>query len=520
MANKSRRKLILKYEFEKPLAEHTVRGFSLSGRDPGDSFFSLSSSLCKAAADKRTRGILFIVRSFRAGWAQAEELASLVEAFRAKGKKAYIYLERADNLSYYLAAGFDRIFMPPAANLELIGLRIEKFYLKNLLELAGINPDLISIGKYKSAGEILVREGMSDPDREAMNSILDDLNLRFRERLVRGRQLRETEVDELIDQGPWTAGLAAKAGLIDGICYEDELEEKITGESPAKIVDARNRQKKSLLRRLLDTRKPKVALIAVTGKIIDGPSRQTLFGSQVSGARTLQKQFQAARKKKRIKAVVMRVDSPGGSAAASDLIWREVSLTARKKPVICSMGNTAASGGYYIASAAGHIKASQATLTGSIGVIGGKFDLSGLLEKLKIKTEALQTGSQAGYASISAPLSAGEKARLRQMLNEFYEHLFLEKVSLKTGLSPGKVRTLAEGRVWTGSQAHESGLVDALGGLEGSISEACSRAGLSRNKCALAVISSRSRIKDMLSLRNPVSESRILAILPSYIRIR
>jgi len=519
MSYKTRKKLVLKYELEKPLSEQTVRGLSLSGRDSGDSFFRLSSALRMAAADKRVSGLLFVVRSFNGGWAQAEELGVLIEKFRASGKKAFVYLEKADNLSYYLASGFDRVFMPPAATLELIGLRIEKFYLKNLLEYAGINPDLISIGKYKSAGEVLVREGMSEPDREAMSAILEELSLLFQKRLARGRGIREEALPELIDRGPWTAGLAEENGLIDDICYEDELEKKIFELSPGKLVDASRRQKRGLLHKLLALRKPKIALIAAAGKITDGPSRHTLLGNQLSGARTLKKQLSDARKKKRIKAVVLRIDSPGGSATASDLIWREISLTARQKPVVCSMGNTAASGGYYLASAADHIMASEATLTGSIGVIGGKFDLSGLLEKMKIKTEALQINSQAGYSSVTAPLSPREKARLRELLSDFYENLFLRKVALKTGKSPDQLRPLAEGRVWTGSQALASGLVDSTGGLDASISEACSRAGIPRSKCSLVVLSSRSRLRDLVSLRGTVSGSRVLAILPSFIRI-
>lgn len=516
----AKKTFIIKYLFEKPLSEHTVRGFSIMGKSSGDSFLNLISSLQDASMDKRASALLFVVRNFSAGWAQAEEIMKAVEQFKSRGKKAYIYLEQADNLSYYMASGFDCIFMPPAGTLELVGLRIEKYYLKNLLEFAGINPELINIGKYKSAGEGLLREGMSEPAREVMSSLLEDMSSRFLEKISKGRGMDRETAAGLVDNGPWSAPQAEEKKLIDKICYEDELEELLRAECGGVLVNAEKRLKKALASRILNFRKPKIALICASGKITDGESRQNISGNPVSGARTLCKQFRESREKKKIRAVVLRIDSPGGSASASDLIWREIALTAQKKPVICSMGNTAASGGYYIAAAAGHIFASPATLTGSIGVIGGKFDLSRLLEKLMIKTESIQTSAQAGYASLTRPMSVGEKVKTKRMLRDFYENLFLKKVSLKLNRPIPEIIPLAEGRVWTGAQALDRGLIDSSGGLADAIEMACSRAGVKKGKFTLAIISSRSRLRDLIPLGKRTDTTRIMAILPSPLRIR
>jgi protease IV len=510
----------LKYLFEKPLSEHSVRGLSIAGKSSGDSFLNLISSLQAASADKKTSALLFVVHNFSAGWAQAEEIIKAVEQFKSGGKKAYIYLEQADNLSFYLASCFDRIFMPPAGTLELVGLRIEKYYLKNLLEFAGVKPELINIGKYKSAGESLLREGMSEPAREVLSSILEDMNSRFLEKISNGRGLERDTAVALVDNGPWSARQAREKNLIDKVCYEDELEELLKSEGSGILVKAEKRLKKGLFSRILNSKKPKIALICASGKITDGESRQNISGHPVSGARTLCKQFREAREKKKIKAVVLRIDSPGGSASASDLIWREITLTAQKKPVICSMGNTAASGGYYIAAAAGSIFASPSTITGSIGVIGGKFDLSRLLEKLLIKTESLQTNDQAGYASLTQPMSEKEKVKVKKMLRDFYENLFLKKVSIKLKRTVPEIIPLAEGRVWTGAQAIDRGLIDSSGGLTDAINMASSRAGIKKDKFNLAVISSRSRLKDLIPLGKGTDANRIMAILPSTIRIR
>ncbi len=516
----AKKEYIVKYLLEKPLSEHTVRGLNLAGKSSGDSFLNLITSLRDAALDKRTAALLFVVHRFSAGWAQAEEIIKAVEQFKSKGKKAYIYLEHADNLSYYLASCFDQIYMPPAGTLELVGLRIEKYYLKNLLEFAGINPDLIGIGKYKSAGESLLREGMSEPDREVLSSVLSDMNDRFLNKISRGRSLDMETVSSLVDQGPWSALQAEENQLISKTCYEDEIAELLRAECGGSLVDADKRLKKGRLRRILDCRKPKIALICASGKITDGESRQNLYGHPVSGARTLCKQFQAAREKKSIKAIVLRIDSPGGSASASDLIWREIALTAQKKPVVCSMGNTAASGGYYIAAASHFILASPGTLTGSIGVIGGKFDLSRLLEKLMIKTESIQTSAQAGYAALTRPMSENEKVKFKMMLRDFYENHFLKKVSLKLNQNIPDIIPLAEGRVWTGAQALGIGLVDSSGGLADAVDMACSRAGIKKGRYKLAVISSKSRIKDLIPLGKRADAARIMAILPTQLRIR
>ncbi len=410
--------------------------------------------------------------------------------------------------------------MPPAGTLDLVGLRIEKYYLKNLLEFAGINPELISVGKYKSAGESLLREGMSEPAREVLSSILEDMNSRLLDRMSKGRGIDKEALRMLVNQGPWSAVQAEKKLLIDRVCYEDELEDLLKKECPGILLEARKRLKKNLFSRIIDIRKPKVAIICASGKITDGQSRQNILGDQVSGAKTLCRQFREAREKKGVRAVVLRIDSPGGSAPASDLVWREIALTALKKPVICSMGNTAASGGYYIAAASNCILASPGTLTGSIGVIGGKFDFSSLLEKLLIKTEVLQTGDQAGYASMINPMSSRERTKIRQMLKGFYEELFLKKVSLKINKPVNEVKHLAEGRVWTGAQAVTMGLVDYCGGLAAAVDLACSEAGISGDNYRLAIFSSRSRLRDLLPSFRRYSGTRMMAILPSSLKIR
>ncbi len=471
------------------------------------------------------QSLLLIIKPTVIGWAQIEEIHRLLARFHADGKRSYAYLEHADNKSYYLAAGAQRIYLSPATTLELVGLRLEVLYFKKLLEYLGIEPEVVQIGAYKSAAEPFDREGMSEQSREMGDAILTDLQERMKERIAANRSVSESQVQDWIDQGPYSAQSCAELGLTDGVYYEDELEKLVENEGPG-LVDlpsSKLRTQDSFLRRTLTFYRPQVAYIIANGVIASGESRSSRGGRSILGADTLKHLLQAAAKQKRVKAIVLRINSPGGSALSSDLIWREIKRANERKPVIISFGDLAASGGYYIATAARKVLAAPSTLTGSIGVIGGKLNLQGLFAKVGIGVDGVEKGKRAGYTSLARPFSAEEAQVVREQMRQFYEELFLEKVAEGRQKSRDSVRQAAEGRVWTGAQALELGLLDEIGGLLEAFEAARVEAGLPETKKARIVTYTKKwswRSLFSLPFASPVSEERVFALLVGMWSIR
>ena len=392
----------------------------------------------------------------------------------------------------------DRIVLMPTGSLNLTGLRAEVLFYKGLLDKLDIQADMLAMGKYKSGVEPYMRDGMSDEFRESMTALLDDLYARLLEHIAESREGMTVErASDLINRGPFTAEEAHQEKLVDTLQYYDELltdlkeasedeEVQITKpnyERKRKVPDMNSfaglMQLLSMLnppqRTRTGTAENQIALIYASGPIL--PDFDSFFSSMsVVTPETLKKAFETARTDDSVQAVVFRIDSPGGSALASDLIWREVMLTQREKPVVVSMGNVAASGGYYIAMAAGTIIAHPSTITGSIGVFGGKLNMKGLYNKVGLTKEIIAHGQNATLYSDYGGFTPTERERVEKMMKTVYED-FVRKAAAGRNKSFEEIDEIAQGRVWTGKQAKALGLVDELGGLDTALSIAKKQAG-------------------------------------------
>ena len=441
----------------------------------------------KAKRDRSVDGIILKVGSLSTGWGKIQEIRNKLLDFRSAGKKVICYMETGGNLEYYLATATDKIVLYPSGDLSLIGLKSEVPFLKGTLEKLGIKAELEHIGKYKTASDLLTRDSMSVAHREVINSILDDYYDQFTRAIAQGRGMEVEEVKEKIDQGPYLAAEALKADLVDTLAYWDRVEEIAKKLAGGKIRElkgkgfARRRE-----RRYEWGIPPKVALIYANGTIWSGESGYNplpipLIGGKYMGSETIAQAIRRARKDKSIKAIVFRIDSPGGSGLASDVIWREVTLARQKKPFIVSMSDVAGSGGYYIACAADTIVAEPGTITGSIGAISGKFDMRGLYDKIGMRKETITRGKNADIYTDYRGFTPEERRKVRGMLKEGYDD-FVNKVAQGRGMSYEDVDAIGRGRIWTGRQAKLNGLVDELGGLERAIKIAKAKAGIGEER--------------------------------------
>lgn len=499
-------------------------GGSLFSSKPRLPLGDLLKILRTARRDKRFRAVLLIIKNPSIGWNQVEELHQELDQLRKAGKPTWAFLEQGNNLSYYLASGADQILMPPLSHLDFVGLRLELHFFQGLLSMLGIEPELQSIGRYKSAAEIFTRQDMSEANREALNAILDDYQERLTERVARRTGKSRAEVQECVDAGPYSSQTAKAKGLVDQLLYEDELESLIQTRFSGirSFASSKLAPRQGRLKRLFTHWRPRVAYLVAQGLITEGRSPRGPGGKATIGSDSLRELLERAREDRRVKAVLLRIDSSGGSAIASDLIWREVRRTAQDKPVIVSMGATAASGGYYIASAANRVFAMPSTLTGSIGVIAGKFNAASLLSTLRIGVDSVSKGAHAAHSSPSLPYSEEEVTMLREEISETYG-IFVDRVSEGRGRKREEILGVAEGRVWTGAQALQRRLVDELGGIEAAVEAAREAAGIPRKrKIRVDLLSRRRRLRDYFSL--PLVEaslaSRLWAILPTILRIR
>lgn len=408
--------------------------------------------------------------------AHVEELRDAVRLLRENGKRVLCHLEDASGAALYLCAAADRTLMNPAGGLRFAGLRMRHFYIASLLEKIGIRADFVRIGAHKSAPEQFTRDSASDVARADTIDLLQQEERWFSSDIARDRGMSADTFRQRVAQGPFIATEAREAGFVDGLAFDDEVEKatnSLIGER-VKIVDAD-----------LTTTAPErfgaqrsLALVYVDGDMIDGRSRTIPFlGMQLTGSYTIAETLRRLRENPLCGAVVLRIDSPGGSSMAADVMWREVELTARVKPVIVSMGDLAASGGYYIAAPATRIYANPLTITGSIGIFYGKADVSGLLSKIGVNVEVYKTAPRADAESIFRPFTDDERRELARKVGQFYD-IFVTRVADGRHMTKAAVDLIGQGRVWTGAQAKERGLVDELGGLRQAIDEARRRGGL------------------------------------------
>jgi len=440
-----------------------------AARDP---YGALLQKLRQLREDPEVASVLLRVSGLSLGAGRAEELRRAVEELGQR-KRVVAYLEDGGFEEYVIASAASRIEMAPLATLQLSGFASGNLYLKEALARLGIAVEVVAIGKYKSAGEALGSGGMSQADREQREALLDDLFDRRVKTLAEARRLSPEKVRELVDQGLFDAEGARRAGLVDEVAFPDELEKRLgfprrprSWEPPAPRAAQRWGAR------------PAVAVVQVSGMIVPGRNRSFLVPGGLSGADTVVDLLRRATEDRAVRAIVVRVDSPGGDALASDLIRRAMVQARQKgKPVVVSMGDVAASGGYWVASGADRIVAEPGTITGSIGVVGLKPDLSGLFGKVGVRQETLRRGAKADFWSLARPFSAEERTALERHLTAAYR-LFLDRVADGRQRPVEEIEPLAQGRVWSGSQALSLRLVDQLGSLRDAVALARQRAGI------------------------------------------
>ena len=457
----------------------------LPGFPPPPSLEALREQLELLAADPRVPGVVLRCSGLAADPTTIQSLRQALRRFRESGKRVVVWLPEAGTWTYYLAAAADEVLIPESGQVSVMGLRVEAVFLKDVLEAIGVQAEFEALAEYKVTPDTFRRSTMSQAHREMVEAILDDYFAALVEDIASGRGLDQARVQELIDAMPMTGREAQEAGLVDGLVYEDGLPQYLGhSEEPAALMpwdEARRWLRRPLQRRA----GPVIGVVSLPGTIVSGRGRRSPFPvpwplriiAEQSGAESIVQALRRAGEERRVAAVVFHVDSPGGSALAADLIWREVTRLRARKPVVVYMGGRAASGGYYAAAGASHIVAQPATLTGSIGVFAGKFVTAGLWERLGVHREMLQRGAAASLFADLAPFTPQERERLRRLIGETYAR-FKARVAEGRGMAPERVEDIARGRVWTGRQAQELGLVDELGDFHVAVERARELAGL------------------------------------------
>ena len=441
---------------------------------PDQSLTGLVMQFKKAKVDKRVKAVLLDIHMSGVGWGKAEEIRDAIADFRTSGKPVYAYIELGLNKEYYIATACDKIIVPPPGELFINGLAADVMFFRGSLDKLGIYPDIYQIGRYKSAGDMFTQKQMTDAHREYINSLLDDLFNRYVNVIAQARHKTPEEVRALIDNAPYNAEQAKNAGLIDEAMYRDEVEQqfkKLLGHKENEpLIAVRGADYRDVSPESLGLNKgERIAVIYASGEIGSGSSQNSPSGGQSVGSDTVAKALNDAAADKTIKAIVLRVDSPGGSGLASDIIWRAVEMANQKKPVVVSMSDVAASGGYYISASAAKIIAQPSTITGSIGVVAGKPVMRGFYDWLGISNEYVLRGKTAGMFRETEKFSDEERAKFEEWIKTTYYRDFVPKVAKGRNKDVQSVDSIGQGRVWTGAQAKDRGLVDEFGGLDKAI---------------------------------------------------
>lgn len=476
----------LRLRLPSPLPE--ITGPSLLPGEPALSLLEVLQVLAAAASDPRVAGLVVRMEGPPGGLAAADTLRRALAAVRATGRPVVVWGERLGTEELLVASGASRVLLPESGSVFLVGLRLEGFFLRELLDRVGVRADVVRVGEFKTAAETLTRSGMSEEQRRQLEELAEDLWSGLASGLAEGRGLAPERIRELVDGGPYHASAARELGLVDDCLYPEDLEGEMLRLVPdvgrpdaVPLVDA---PAYATLRAVDPGWRPwlgdlpRFAYVVASGTIHRG---QGMRGVASDSYRAL---LDRLRRDERVSGVLLRIHSAGGDAIASDLLWRSLRAVAERKPVVASLGDVAASGGYFLAAGADAVVAEPGTLTGSIGVVGGKLDLSGLYERLGVRKQAVERGARAGLLAEERPFSADERRAVRGEMRALYE-LFLERVATARGLSRDGVHAVARGRVWSGVRAREQGLVDRLGGPLEALAELRARAGVAEGAPAL-----------------------------------
>ncbi len=478
---------VLELDLSGGVREHLSSGIELEflRSGPPATLLGLRATLQDAAEDERISALALDCGGLAVGWGKAQELRWQIEKFKASGKPVMAFMQVAGTMDYFVCSAADEIYMEPEGMLDMKGLRAEVTFYKDTFEKIGVDVEMERIGKYKSAAEPYTQTEMSDAYREVTNSVLDEMLELLSETVAPSRGMTAEQFLAALDEGPFLPAGAAQAGLIDGLLYRDQfkdaLEEKI-GVDELETVSRAAYAKASVDPFDLGGKK-QIAVVYGVGAILRGNSEvDPLLGVETLGADSLAAAMKQASENDDVAAIILRIDSPGGDAIASDQMWRALELAAKEKPVVVSMSDVAASGGYYMAMGEGvPVLAYPGCYTGSIGVFFGKLNMRGLYEKIGLKKEILTRGRFAAIDTDYRPLSEAERAKLREGVEAVYD-AFVRKVADARGVEWETIHEVAQGRVWLGSQALEVGLVDELGGFDRAIELARQKAELGEDE--------------------------------------
>ena len=445
--------------------------------DQGATVGSVVTALRKAKVDDRVSAVVLVPPATPGLWGTVQEIRDAVIDFKESGKPVVAHIEFGIGQAYYLATACDEIFMSPTSPLMLVGVASYELFFRGTLDKVGIEADMLSAGDFKTAINAYTESGFTPEHREVSDALSRDFYEQLVDGIAEGRSMTRPRVREVIDQGPFVAADAVSLGLVDDLLYEDELLARLSsGDEPVQVDFATYRR--------VDQQDiglntgPRIAVVYAEGMINLGSSTMDFPGAaQIVGSRTMTEAIRAARDDPSIHAIVLRIDSPGGAATAADIIWRELSLARDQKPLVVSMADVAASGGYYMAAPAHAIVAQPGTLTGSIGVFSGKFAAAGAFGKVGIGIDGVTYGAQADIFSPVDRFSDAGRAAMQAQVDDIYER-FLQVVAEGRAMSRDEVHAVAQGRVWTGRQALARGLVDELGGLRRAVVLAQVRAGI------------------------------------------
>jgi protease-4 len=479
---------LLEIRLSESLPEERTRG--VLGRFLGwreVTVHDLVKALDGAAREERVQAVTLRLGGLRCGFARVQEVRQAITRLRESGKYVGALLERGGLADYYLATAADEVFLLPGGSLDVTGVVFEVPFARGTLDRLGVVPDFVVIGEYKGSPEVYTRYGMSSSMRDNLGRLADSFYARLTQDLASRRGLTEEQLREITDAGFLAAGAAVELGLVDDLLHADGLRERVEERAGGELEDLD-------LFELLDTlgpgwfsRPPRLALVHVTGALVRGESVDNDWYGRMAGSETLSRVLEEVRDDEGIEAVVLRIDSPGGSAAASEILWRQVEQTAGEKPVVVSMGDYAASGAYYVAVAADELVAQPSTLTGSLGVFGGKFALKGLYDWIGLNWEQVKRGRNADMFLDLEPWTAEQRDLIREHLEGIYRR-FLTVIAAGREMSQDEARALADGRIFSGEEARRLGLVDQIGGLREAIDAARRRAGLDPGQTAVVEI--------------------------------
>ncbi len=465
--------LVLSLQGDVPEASPLDVSFPFFNREGSPTVRDLWTSLRNAATDHRIKAVVIQPSGLSAGWGKLQEIRQELIDFKRSGKPVYAYLQSAGSREYYLATIADKIYLSPDDMLDIKGFRLEELYFKNTLDKAGIGVQVDHIGRYKDAGDIFTKTSMSPDTRDVLNQVLDQIYGEFCSTVGQSRHKTTDDVKTLLDMGPFMASQAKASNLIDELGYEDQVYADLKKKTGGQL------NKTSIKRyfRAVPGSGDRIAMLVGEGDIVRGNSGDSNESQGNISSGSFSRAIQQVRNDKSVKGVILRIDSPGGDSVASDEILHELKLLSSAKPLVVSMSDVAASGGYFMAMTGDKVISYPNTITGSVGVLYVRPNFRGLFDRLGITSDAVSRGRLADLDSVDTPLSDAAKVKLHESIETTYKS-FVSKVAGARRKSYDQIDSLAQGRVWMGAQALQNGLVDQLGGLDQAVA-------LVRNKAKL-----------------------------------